>query len=415
MARFWGQIQSWFTQAKAATESTDDLVPLPNPLEIQVSQHLQSLPSPQAYQAFIHESLSIAIHPWQTDLDAPNSLVILGSPVESIAKILNDSLQNWGDRPPLDIITPLSCGSRPQIPWTVASQIHQALQPYPQIDVSQDFHIDDSLDLGSLEDRTTLIVIPCLEQCFLRCISGWESIEFLRDLVIHNRNCFWLIGCNYWAWDYLDFVCQVSAYFNDGQYLPPLTGEMLQAWLDPVMKTVVAPTIEFSDRPYTMRTKTTRNRQQSLTDEERHQTYWNVLAHQSLGISSMATSLWLKSLRIKNDAIADETVPKLELSAREPTEQPFTIHEAFPAPPSLPTLTSDDRYLLNSVLIHGRITRSHLALSLGEPESKIQGQIQSLLRAGVLEQGNGVLSVQPAYYGKIKGELVNNNFFVGKN
>ncbi|MDG2990674.1 AsnC family protein [Candidatus Synechococcus calcipolaris G9] len=408
-------MQSWFTQAKAVTESTDDLMPLPNSLEIQVSQHIQSLPSPQAYQAFIHESLSNALSPWQTDLDAPNSLVILGSPVESIAKIIRDGLQTWVDRPPLEIITPLSCRSRPQIPWIVTSQIRQALQPYPQINVSEDLPMDDSLDLGSLEERTTLIVIPCLEQCFLRCIGGWESIEFLRDRVIHNPNCFWLIGCNHWAWDYLDFVCQVRAYFNDGLYVPPLGGEMLQAWLDPVMKTVVAPTIDFGDRQHFILQNSTRHHQQSLTDEERHQTYWNVLAHQSLGISSMATSLWLKSLRIKNDAIPGGTVPKLELSAQESTEQPFTIHEAFPAPPSLPTLTGGDRYLLNSVLIHGHITRSHLALSLGEPESKIRAQVQSLLRAGVLDQGQGVLSVQPAYYGKIKSELANNNFFVSKN
>jgi hypothetical protein len=65
-------------------------------------------------------------------------------------------------------------------------------------------------------------------------------------------------------------------------------------------------------------------------------------------------------------------------------------------------------------MIHGAMSRPHLALSLGESESQVQAQVQRLLREQVLVQGKGVLSIRAVHYTKLKAELANNNFFVGK-
>ncbi|MEQ9550307.1 MAG: MarR family transcriptional regulator [Coleofasciculus sp. G3-WIS-01] len=390
------KFQSWFTQAQAAVAIEDEEVELPDGIQTQLEQKIQALPSCQIYQTTVQEAITDGVENWQRHLDAANSLIILGSPVEPIAKILSDSLQTWHN-PPVEVFTPLPYRMRPHDPLIMSQQIQQALQAYSQIDVKNPKDTGDLIEADSLDDRKTLMMIPCLDQCFLRCIGGWNSIEYLRDMIIHNRNCFWVIGCNHWAWDFLDFVCQISAYFSEVKPLPELDGAMIQTWLNPIAKTIVEP--------------------DAIEDSEDNlgQAYWRTLASQSSGVSSIAVGVWLNSLRIERDQLEDGNLSQLNLSETATTNKTrFTLRQTTPTLPSLPSLTGIDRYLLHSLLIHGQMSHTHLALSLGEAESQIQAQIQGLLRAGVLASSNGMLSVRAAHYAKLKIELTNNNFFVGE-
>jgi hypothetical protein len=383
------QIQSWFTKAQNVTQSDDDLIELPDTLLAELNQRLESLSSPKAYQTTIQEAIATGVATWQKNLEAANHLVILAHPVEAIAKILQDSFDHWQNPPPLEIIIPFLSLHRPRNPINLSQRIQQSLQPYPQIHLNPSQKTDRSLDVDALEERQTLIVIPCLEQCFLRSIGGWESVELLRDLMIQNPHCFWVIGCNHWAWDFLDFVCQVSAYFSEIQTLPKLDATVLEDWLSPITQNPIVPKLVSGEDP------------------EPAKTYWEALASQSSGVSQIAAYLWLQSLRIKSDAITEDEVPSLN-------SPDIILYETKPYLPSLPTLETSDRYLLHSVLIHGSITRSHLALSLGEPESQIQARVQWLLRADLLEAKQGGLSLHPVHYDNLVRELSNNNFFVGK-
>ncbi|MDR9405548.1 MAG: hypothetical protein RI580_19175, partial [Halothece sp. Uz-M2-17] len=85
-----------------------------------------------------------------------------------------------------------------------------------------------------------------------------------------------------------------------------------------------------------------------------------------------------------------------------------------PSLPKLPSLSAEDRYLLHSLLLHGKITRSSLAISLGVKEETIQARIQLLLRDHLIQIENQFLSVTPLYYPKIKQELSQNNFLIGE-
>ncbi len=343
---------------------------------------------------------------WQKNLDAPNTLVILGSPVESIDKIINDSLEKWSDKSDLEIVNPLVNWQRINQHLSTSQKIQQLFDFHSDIEQAIDQDLDHPLDVDCLEQRHKLVIIPSLEQCFLRCIGGWESIEFLRDLAIQNRHCFWVIGCNHWAWDFLNFVCQVSAYFSQVYPLPELDAEMLENWLNPIIQTVVEQE-SLDNFPGLSRG------QKNTTTEDRHEIYWESLASQSMGVSRIAANLWIQSLRIKEEIDEQESPPSLELK-ESGQDLAFTIYETRPFLPSLPSLTGQDRYLLHSVLIHGQISRPHLALSLGEGKNHIQVQVQKLLRAGILEQNQGRLAIEPIHYAKLKTELATNNFFVGE-
>ncbi len=404
------QIQSWFIQTQAKVEADEDWVALPDTTAAQLWQKVAALASPNAYQTTVHKAVTAAVQDWQQHLDAPNSLVIVGSPVEPMANILNDSLQAGIDRLPLQMITPFPCGHRLQDPLTICDQIQAALAPYPQIDTNQVTAVDDPETTDGLDQRYTLVVIPCLEQYFLRCIGGWDSIELLRNSAIHNPHCFWLIGCNRWAWDYLNFVCQIGADFSEVQALPQLDAAALQEWLGDLAN------------PQMRLRPTASERQNSPTDTdattvaERSQSYWATLASQSEGISQVAAHLWLQSLRTRQGAVNGEstqTDQTADQSAATSSESLPTLYQVQPSLPPLPSLTPFDRYLLHAILIHGSMTRPHLALSLGEAESQIQSRIQWLLRAGILKRYKGALTVKASHYVKLKVELANNSFLVG--
>lgn len=406
------QVKSWFEQAKTL-EPEDDLIALPDRVQAQLAQKLQGLSSPEAYQTAIQTALTAAVQTWQHNLDAPNHLVFLGNPVEPIAKILTDSLALWSDAP-VQVVTPLPCLARPQDPLTMAQKIRQAIEPWNQTQSNQ---ADASLDAQSLEKRTTLIMVPCLEQCFLRCIGGWESIELLRDIAIHNRDYFWVFGCNRWAWDFLDFTNQISAYFSEFKAFPELDATMLQQWLSPIAQQVIdrAAGVEAHDRAEEKSPEAPEsvNAESELADEDRVTDY-KVLASLSSGVGQIAANLWLQSLRLKAEPLDPDQSPQIELDDITDEGQKIALQVIKSPLPSLPSLDNSDRYLLHSLMIHGGMSRAHLALSLGESESQVQAQIQRLLREKVLVQGQGVLSIRAVHYTKLKAELASNNFFVGK-
>ncbi|MEA5550433.1 winged helix-turn-helix domain-containing protein [Anabaena cylindrica UHCC 0172] len=373
------QFQSWFFQAK--TTNPDDLLNQP-PEEIiaEFAQKIDQLPQPLKYRTTVQETLSLAIENWQQNPKAANSLVILGSPVEAIAQIIQESL-TVDFLPEIEVINPFTEWQRSTDPSALQTVISNALSCKLE---------SQSVD-SELSERQTLIVIPSLTQCFLRCIQGWEGIEFLQNTVIQNKSQFWLIGCNDWAWKFLNQICQISSYLEQVQPLTKLEGDEIQKWLAPI-------TAELKPQE---------------EQEEIDLSDWKSLASIANGISSVSANLWLQSLRIRAADVPDSEV-KQDLKNRDVAlEVAVNLRQTKPILPSIPDLTAFDRYLLHSLLLHGQMTRPHLALSLGESEQIVRSHIQMLERAGVIVQQQEELSLNPVYYPTLKTELSNNNFLIG--
>ncbi|WP_017304257.1 hypothetical protein [Spirulina subsalsa] len=387
------QIQAWFTQPPN-TESEDELLAIPEHLNAALLKRLEDSSTPPPYQQSIQDAIATAIETWQNNIEAPNHLVFLASAVEPTAQIINESLQHWGS-PSLEVITPLKHLQRPLNPRYIKQQICQALADYSQIKTSDFETITQTLPEEAKQKRKTLIIVPALEQCFLRCIGGWESIEYLREVIVQNRDCFWVIGCSDWAWNFLDFVCQISAYFDTIHNLPELNGENLEKWLTSIARNLVN-----LDKP------------ESSSNDPRP-AYWEFIANQACGVSSIAQYLWLQSLRIKQAEVENLDLDALKFSSSPEPDQRLNVYAVKPSLPALPTLTNFDRYILHAILIHGIIHRRHLSHTLGESESQIQTRIQWLLKQGILIKKGGNLFIHPLFYLILKSDLENNNFFVG--
>jgi len=350
----------------------DTLKDLPRSTTNQLMTRIESLSTHPTHQSVVQTALKEALSTWQEDPTA-NSLVILGKPIERISQTLQESLITWQPEA-WQIINPLPESIQLTDPSAITAKLKQAFEKQFEQEASS---------------KRQIVVIPDLSWYFLRCVQGWDGVTYLRDLVTREQSRFWLIGCNQWTWKYLSYVCQIDAYFEQLQQLPVVNSEELQAWLTPIIEEIA---IDFSED------ESTKNEQKNKS-----QSYFERLEDLSLGISAVAVQLWISALKyVPSDP---EVTPVEEENSGKIQPTSVTL-------PDLPKLTAEDRYLLFSLLLHGQINLPCLALSLGEAESIVQGQVQVLLRSGVILRRGQLLMVNPAHYPRLRWELTHNNFFI---
>lgn len=361
------------------TENRD----LPHLVVSALTQEIKKLPVVSEYTMALQSTLEQALTAWQEDNDAPNELVILSNPVEPLLKIIQESINNF-HAPDGWKIRLISRSTRPEN----FCNISQVLETDLGIDTETDLNKDST-------DSKELIVIPSLELCFLRQIYGLDGIEYLRELIFKDNSRFWLIGCNNLAWQYLDYVYNICAYFERTITLPGLDGSQMQKWLMPILAN--------ANIGLTWDVESAEEREAKL------KSYFDRLADVSQGSISVAAELWWRSL----SCIA-ETEESSEASAEKDNTANSTVVKLDKIKlPELPDLTAEDRYLLFSLLLHQKMTLQHLALSLGDPEDMIQFELQKLLTTGVVKRDRPFFKINPAYYPRLQNYLKNNNFITG--
>lgn len=395
LSGLWRSLPQWmksqWAASQAAVESDDHLAALPAGITAALSQKLQSLPPPAPYQEAIQLATRQALKDWQANPEtAPNCLVALAHPVEEIALILKESLQDY--LLDCDVHFFLSGYQRPADPLAITGHLQRELDPDQKANSSDIAAPVTQTDIH--ESRPRINVIPTLESCFLRCIQGWEGIEYLQNLATQGTSHLWIFGCNDWAWHFLDKVCQVGAYLEQTVALPQLSGEELARWLHPLVEC----TVSQSESGETAL---------AVQIEADNTDYWEALASIADGNATTAAYLWLQTLRVE----AEQLTPEGTLPADTQTVE---ITTRKPKLPSFMSLEALDRYLLHTLLIHREMTRSHLALSMGEDERRIRSRVQVLRREGLIRQAGRRLTVHPAHYPKLYSELDNNNFFIGQ-
>lgn len=372
---------SWYSKDSQETQEPErSLLELPDSLRKKLVDAIENLDSNTADRDAIASALDEAFELWLSDPDnADNSIVILSNPVTAVSRILSETLQKWTEQKQVSMrLLPLT--ARPTEIESTKSKLEHYLDR-------------QSTDNDSDEQEPEVLVIPNLSWCFLRSLEGLEAIEYLQSLLCHgSKHRFWIIGGGQVGWEYLNSVGNIEAYCGKIFSLPAIKPEKLQEWLEPIVKELE---ITF-DKP--------RIEQQLLDGDQDDQTnYFERLADISEGVSTVAIQGFLKSIHYEEIDEEDET--KLQ--------QKHLVAQS-PKLPDLPDLESADQYLLYSLLLHGDLTISALAESLGDLESDVQARVQVLRRQGVVEQRGKVLQINPIHYPKIKQELASNNFIINK-
>jgi hypothetical protein len=394
-------LRSWVAGAKnEQAENEGDLCPLPPLWAAHVRRRSQQLPIPEAQVTSMAQQLTEAIVAWQRDPEAPNNLVLFSKPVETTDALLEAVLS--GELPEgVEVHHPLPWRHRPDQIHSITDQLQQALDNL-QNPGEEDLSQDDLDDPDVLAQRRVVIVVPPLEQCFLRCIGGWQGIEWLRDTIGQQPQYFWLIRCNTWTWGFLDRVCQVGAYFTCHGHLPALEDSQLASWLAPLARSLQgsANPPNQGDSP-----ENGKANQPDFEDWD-----WRTLAELSMGSAPVALDLWRQSLRIRQADRPTDEVPTVEDNA----PLPVPLQQLAPTLPGLPDLEAEDHYVIHALMLHGPMSRSHLALALGQNESQVQVQMQRLQQAGLIQRDRHGLAIAPAHYPKLCAQLSNNNFLTGE-
>lgn len=362
----------------------------PNSVSIsqQIKTEVVNLETNQEIQDTISQAITEALINWGQQPEGNNSLVVLAPPVSPLTSILKDSLTDKEEHSLLQVQS---------LAWQ--TRLHN----YPQIKtelletVKQPEDKEKSDREVAIENRK-VIVIPRLEWCFLRCIGGLEAIETLRDLVASDSSYFWLIGCNSWAWQYLENIYQISAYLNETVSLPTLDGTQIKTWLHPTVSGLKPFWAEDREWLKIRKKELKKAKRKHLEIDEVikiQERYYDNLADLSQGIATVAGDLWWRSLIV-----------------REGKEGKISYEIQKAKPPELPTFIPTDRYVLYSLLLHGGMSLAHLAFSMGKNQSVVKTRTQFLLQAGVINKEQNILTVNPAYYPRLKSLLANNNFLV---
>jgi hypothetical protein len=402
---FWHWLETWFSQAQQSNGEEQPQRP-PTAVTALIHQRLQTLPPPQMQIEAMRNQAEHAIKTWQTRREAENSLVFLSSPVEPIETLARASFEAWlpTTEPPVTLCWPFETDQRCRDALAIPALLHNHLDPDKARESEEAIPTPEVADDNNhnLDKRREVVVIPALELYFLRCIQGWEGIEYLQNLITQDRSRFWILGCNTWGWTFLDRVCRIGAYLEQVTPLPPMTGDDLQSWLRPIAQDIITPVEpEDSEAPQTFGSES----------------YWNALAGLSSGISTTAAGLWTRSHRLPQGMAAQlEDLELGEVNSLEALLQqvPLQLDLVKPTLPGLMSLEALDRYLLHALLIHRRITRDQLSQSMGETERLVRSRLQVLRREGVILQSGDEVRVNPIHYPKLRSELSNNNYLIGE-
>ena len=416
MANFFHSFQTWFQQVGRSLNSLflseqqddyepkDSLLQLPHPLRQTLLTQLEQLPSQPRHVEQLKTEFSSAFAAWYSKKQGypqPNSWnigchdnvwIIVSPSVAQLSTIIDTFLQTIADTGSDKELT--HQGLPLHLPrWSARPDVKSLRQ-----NLQQQFN-------HKSPNKPEIVVIPCLEDYFLRSVYGLKGVDYLREHLLNDPTRFWILGLGQLGWKYLQTVYALDAYSHQITYLTKLSGKQLSDWLEPVVSKL---SINFQSS--SLRSKFTNK----VTNKELNwrEKYFKTLADESDGIDTVAVQLFLNTLQILDDQ-SEECYPKQSTNAN-PLDgfQPYKIQAKSPKHPSLPELTGDSIYLLYALLLHRTLTKKELAEALGLVVEQIEHQIQTLRKAGVIEQKAQSLRLNPIYYPTVCNKLAGDNFIL---
>ncbi|MGK7951063.1 MAG: hypothetical protein AB4368_20330 [Xenococcaceae cyanobacterium] len=382
----------WYTKdTKETQEPERSLIELPPELRKKLIDTVENLPDNPTEKQAILSAVNETFARWRENPNnTNNSLVILTSPVATVSRILSETLPEWAEDKQIKIKL-LTLTARPNHIGNIKSQLENYLQPKA---------VANNVETEELE----VLVIPNLGWCFLRSLEGLEGIEYLQTLLGDgSKNRFWIIGSGQVGWEYLNLIFNIEAYCGKVLSVPEIEPDKLQEWIEPIVEEFE---IIFDDPSL----------EQKVLDRDRDNKsrYFDRLADISEGVSIVASQIFLKSIcyeETKEDENKDEDEDKIIEFV--PSESKKAIAK-MPQLPDLPPMESADLYILYSLVLHGDLTISALAESLGDEPSEVQAKVQMLRRGGVIAQQENILKINPIHYPKLKQKLAKNNFVINR-
>lgn len=250
-----------------------------------------------------------------------------------------------------------------------------------------------------------LLVIPALEQWFLRQRNGMHALRaLLSRLAQSERRC--VVGCDSWAWRYIVKSAGADLSLPRPQTFEPFDARRLCEWFSALARDSDGTTATF-------RLAGNGDDVLACTDDgEPCNAFLRQLAARSGGIPWVAWQLWRAGLRVNTGEtpLSDRAAKATAGDARTVWVVDTDDANDIKLPPS-----NEDRSLLvlQALLIHAALTAAEIDAVLpatGEPD-----MLAALLASGHLHRDpeGGRYRVKPAAYPAVRRALLSADFPAG--
>ena len=236
-----------------------------------------------------------------------------------------------------------------------------------------------------------IIILENIHHLFQRKIGGFASFRnFFQIVSATNKNVFWIVSSNLYAWNYLERVLNISDYFSYIVRLQPFTDEQI---VDIIMKRhrVSGYNIKFEPPEDDLQNRN----YQRLSDTEKQkylkEKYFSELNKFAKSNLSISLFFWMSSTKeVKNDTITIGSLEELDFSF-------------------LQGLGDEKIFSLHALLVHDGLTTEQHAVIFHQPEEKSRLNLLLLADDGIVIRTNGRFVINPLLYRQIVSLLQTKN------
>ncbi|QDT03077.1 hypothetical protein K227x_14570 [Rubripirellula lacrimiformis] len=239
-----------------------------------------------------------------------------------------------------------------------------------------------------------VVVIPRLEDWFIRHRNGLRLLRRLLDrLAMLERHC--VIGCNSWAWGYLEKIVGADLVLPVGVTLQAFDADRLFAWFTELVESGVA-----EGKIFRLTTTGEDIFARHSDGESANSEFLTTLAARSLGVPWVAWHLWRSSLRV---------APKdnQKIAKQFPDEEALWVAQLddFHLPKNH---VSNALLALHALLLHNSLTADELSIVL--PSVDESNLLVALVAAEFVERDGDAFYCSPTAYPTIRQALADAGF-----
>ncbi len=327
-------------------------------------------------------------------------------PWEYAAAALDATLRDWLESGPSNHRVAFFIGqpsSAHEEIVTLLGRSHGAVEIAPP-SIEQILSRDESW-LNHWPSSETFWVLPKLEHCYLRHANGLDLLRRLMSLAANGRLGKGLIGCDSWAWAYVQRISPWPS--ANAVTLQAFDAQRLQRLLIGLMKTRTEKALHCHSA------KTGQAITASVNEGEHPAKEFVELAAHCRGNAALATTYWRKRLRLhadKDDTSGDETT-------QEDTDEGEAVEHVWvgemPNEPNLPPGNDEEFFLLiHAMLLHGGLPESLLADLLPLSSVRSLGLLAQLQQFGIAHCANGRWRVRELAYTTVRKLLGSHDYLI---
>ncbi len=262
-----------------------------------------------------------------------------------------------------------------------------------ELDIDCKKSVDEVIEEMGQWDKKKVVVLDCVENCFVRNINGYEAIEKLCYLISETKDqVFWVVSCSRYGWQFLDKTQSISEYFSHAARTDTLNAEQIE-------KVILSRhrssgyNLQFEPGEDTKKSRTYRKLQDQPEKAQEHlkRKYFEKLTEMAEGNASIAMILWIRSIRDFDNA--SFYIRPLEITSIEMIED----------------LSPQVLFTLAAFVLHNTLSDSDLSMILNITKEESRLMLIRLRSRGLLLKNGDNYSLNHLVYRQIVRGLKQRN------